>query len=104
MLNLQGEEPWAVYIAPYKQIRTLEANALYWALVDEVKAATGHSRNVLHTFLKKEAWGVELAEVNGKAVEVIRSSAKATRGDFGELILHAQELRDRVCTTKSQAG
>jgi hypothetical protein len=104
MLNLQGEEPWAVYIAPYKQIRTLEANALYWALVDEVKAATGHSRNVLHTFLKKEAWGVELAEIDGKAVEVIRSSSKATRGDFSELIMHAQELRDRVCTTKNLAG
>jgi hypothetical protein len=96
-LNLNVPEPWAVYIAPHKQIRTLEANALYWALVAEVCEATGHSKNVIHTFLKKEAWGVEIAEVNGKAVEVIKSSAKADRGEFSELILHAQELRDKVC-------
>jgi hypothetical protein len=95
-LNLTGEEPWALWIGPYKQIRTLEANALYWALISEICEATGHSKNVIHTFLKKEAWGVELAEVNGKTVEVIKSSAKADRGEFSELILHAQELRDKV--------
>lgn len=98
MLNLDTPEPWAIYVAPYKQIRTLEANALYWALVSEVCEATGHSKNVIHTFLKKEAWGVEIAEVNGKAVEVIKSSAKADRGEFSELLLHAQELRDKVCS------
>lgn len=96
MLNLTGDEPWALYIAPHKQIRTLEANSLYWSLVGEICAATGHSKNVIHTFLKKEAWGVEIAEVNGKAIEVIKSSAKADRGEFSELILHAQELRDKV--------
>lgn len=95
-LNLDTPEPWALFIAPHKQIRTLEANALYWALVAEVCEATGHSKNVIHTFLKKEAWGVEIAEVSGKVVEVIKSSAKADRGEFSELILHAQELRDRV--------
>ena len=97
MLNLDVSEPWAIYVAPYKQIRTLEANALYWALVDEVCKATGHSRNVIHTFLKKEAWGVEIAEVNGQAIEVVKSSAKADRGEFSDLILHAQDLRDKVC-------
>ena len=96
MLNLNVEEPWAIYIAPYRRIRTLEANALYWALVGEICEATGHSKNVIHTFLKKEAWGVELAEIDGKAIEVIKSSAKADRGEFSELLLHAQELRDKV--------
>ena len=100
MLKLDTPEPWAVYIAPYKRIRTLEANALYWALIDEVCAATGHSRNVIHAFLKKEAWGVELAEVDGKTVEVVKSSAKATRGDFSDLLMHAQELRDKVCAAQ----
>jgi hypothetical protein len=97
MLNLQTPEPWAIYIAPYKRIRTLEANAKYWALVDEICDALGHSRNVVHTFLKKEAWGVDVVEINGQTVEVIKSSAKADRGEFGGLIDHAQELRDKVC-------
>jgi hypothetical protein len=103
MLKLDTPEPWAVYVAPYKQIRTLEANALYWALISEICEATGHSKNVIHTFLKKEAWGVEIAEVGGKAIEVIKSSAKADRGEFSELLLHAQELRDKVCTV-AQVG
>ena len=100
-LNLDTPEPWALYIAPYKQIRTLEANAKYWSLVDEVCDATGHSRNVIHTFLKREAWGVDVVEVNGKTVEVVKSSAKADRGEFGGLIDHAQELRDKVCTVRA---
>ena len=95
-LNLTGEEPWAIWIGPYKQIRSLEQNSKYWALVDEVCDATGHSRNVIHTFLKREAWGVDVVEVNGKTVEVVKSSAKADRGEFGGLIDHAQELRDKV--------
>ena len=102
-LNLNTPEPWALFIAPHKQIRTLEANALYWALIGEICEATGHSKNVIHTFLKKEAWGVEIAEVGGKAIEVIKSSAKADRGEFSELLLHAQELRDKVCTVREVA-
>ena len=92
MLNLNGEEPWAVFIAPYKRIRTLEANALYWAIVGKICDATGHSKNVIHTLLKKEALGVELAEVNGKVVEAVKSSAKCDRGEFSELVEHAHEL------------
>jgi hypothetical protein len=95
-LNLDTPEPWAVYVAPYKQIRTLEQNALYWALVTEVVAATGHSKNVIHILLKKEALGVECGEIEGKYVEAPKESSKTSRGDFSELILHAQELRDRV--------
>jgi hypothetical protein len=92
MLNLQNQEPWALYIAPYKQIRTLEQNALYWMKVDQIVKATGHSKNVIHTLLKKEAFGVEIADVGGKILEVVKSSAKVDRGVFSELIDHADEL------------
>jgi hypothetical protein len=92
MLNLQVPEPWAIYVAPYKRIRTLEQNALYWAIVGKICDATGHSKNVVHTLLKKEALGVELAEIAGKVVEAVKSSTKVDRGDFSELIFHAHEL------------
>lgn len=92
MLNLEAQEPWAIYIAPYKRIRTLEQNSLYWAVVGKICDATGHSKNVIHTLLKKEALGMECAEVNGKLVEAVKSSAKVERGDFSELIEHAYEL------------
>lgn len=104
MLNLQVPEPWAIFVAPYKRIRTLEQNAKYWAAVGRVCDATGHSRNVIHTYLKKEAWGVELAVVGGKTVEVIRSSAKADRGDFSDLILLAEQLEFDVCNDHGPMG
>lgn len=91
-LNLDVEEPWALYIAPYRQIRTLEANAKYWSVVAAICAATGHSKNVIHIYLKKRVLGIEMAEVRGETFEVIRSSAKIDRGEFSELILGAQEL------------
>jgi hypothetical protein len=92
MLNLQVQEPWAIYIAPYKQIRSLEQNAMYWAKVGEICKATGHSKNVIHTLLKREAFGVEIADVGGKILVVTKSSAKVDRGVFSELIDHADEL------------
>ena len=92
MLNLTTPEPWAIYIAPYKRIRSLEQNAAYWRIVGKICDATGHSKNVVHTLLKKEALGVELAEIAGKVVEAVKSSAKVDRGDFSELIEHANEL------------
>jgi hypothetical protein len=35
---------------------------------------------------------VECADVGGKLVEAVKSSAKVDRGDFSELIEHAHEL------------
>lgn len=92
MLKLDMPEPWAVYIAPYKQIRTLEQNAAYWRVLDLIRMATGHSKNVLHMYLKQQVLGVEQAEIRGKTVEAVRSSAKCERGDFSELIEAAHEL------------
>jgi hypothetical protein len=89
MLKLDTEEPWAVYIA---QIRTLEQNAAYWRVLDAIRKATGHSKNVLHIYLKEQVLGVERAEIRGKTVEAVRSSAKTDRGDFSELIEAAYEL------------
>lgn len=92
MLKIDAENPLAIVILPYKKARTLEQNALYWKIVGQICAATGHSKNVIHTYLRKAAWGVEIADVGGNVVEVVKSSAKAERGDFSDLILHAQEL------------
>ena len=84
------EHPLAMFIGPYKKIRTLEQNAAYWRLVGLVVAATGHSKKTLHEFFKEQAWGKVIEEVAGKAVEYTPSSAKAERGDFSELIEYVQ--------------
>jgi len=86
------ESPLAIWIGPYKKIRSLEANALYWRLVGMVVSATGHTRDTLHTFFKKSAFGVRIEEVGGQLLEVIPSSATVSRGDFSELIEHVQRF------------
>jgi len=91
-LKLDTPEPWGVWIAPAKKLRTLSQNAAYWRVVGQICDATGHSKNVVHTLLKKEALGMEVAEVNGKVVEAVKSSTKVDRGDFSELIDHANLL------------
>ena len=92
MLKLDTPEPWAVFIAPHKQIRTLEQNAAYFRVVDAIRKATGHSKNVIHMYLKEQVLGKEQAEIRGKLVEAVRSSAKTERGDFSELIEAAYEM------------
>jgi hypothetical protein len=91
-LNLDVPEPWAIYIAPYKRIRTLEQNAAYFRVVDAICKATGHGKNVIHTYLKQTYLGVEIADIGGKRVEAVRSSAKVDRGDMSELIEGAYQL------------
>jgi hypothetical protein len=86
------ENPLAVWIGPYKKIRSLEQNALYWKLIGNVSAATGHSRDVLHTFFKRRAFGVEVERIGDVLVEHTPSSAKASKGDFSELIEHVQQF------------
>jgi hypothetical protein len=84
------EKPLALWIGPYKKIRSLEQNALYWRLVGMVAGATGHSRDVLHIFFKRRAFGFQIERVGNDLVEYVPSSAKASKGDFSELIEHVQ--------------
>jgi hypothetical protein len=84
------KNPQAVYVGPYKKIRSLEQNALYWKLVSMVADATGHSREVLHIFFRRRAFGVQMERVGDVVVEYVPSSAKASKGDFSELIEHVQ--------------
>ena len=86
------ENPLACWIAPYKKIRSLEANALYWRLIGVVADATGHDRDVLHIFFKRRAFGVRVEQVGETMVEFTPSSAKASKGDFSELIDHVQKF------------
>ena len=86
------ENPLAIWIGPYKKIRSLEQNAAYWRLVALVANATGHSRDTLHTFFKKSAFGVRIEDIGGQLVEVIPSSASVSRGDFSELIEHVHRF------------
>jgi hypothetical protein len=84
------ENPLACWIGPYKKIRSLEQNAAYWRALGIVCRATGHDRDTLHVYFKRRAFGVRTELVGDQEIEVVPSSAKASRGDFSELIEHVQ--------------
>jgi hypothetical protein len=86
------DKPLAMWVGPYKKIRTLAQNALYWKRVGLVKAATGHSKRALHEYFKEQAFGKVVEEIDGKVVEYTPSSAKAERGDFSELIEYVEQF------------
>ena len=89
-VRLDQERPLGVWIGPYKKIRSLEQNALYWKLIGMVSEATGHDRDVLHYFFKKRAFGYRTESIGDEVIEVVPSSSKASKGDFSELIEHVQ--------------
>ena len=91
-LNLAVNDPWGVYIAPYAKLRSLEQNAAYWRLIGLIRAATGNTKLALHDYFKREVFGITSEIVAGKTVVSIASSAKATKGDFSELIETVQQF------------
>lgn len=86
------EKPLAMWIGPYKKIRTLAQNAKYWQRVGLICKATGHSKIAMHEYFKRLAFGVIVDVIDGKTVEYTASSAKADRGEFSELIEFVEEF------------
>ena len=86
------ENPLAVWIGPYKKIRSLEQNALYWKLIGMVSDATGHGRDTLHFFFKRQAFGIRTEVIGDEPVEIVPSSSAVSRGDFSGLIEHVQRF------------
>jgi hypothetical protein len=80
------ERPLACWIGPYKRIRSLEQNALYFALLRRISEATGHDKDTLHIYFKRKVFGVRIEQVGSDVLEITPSSAKASRGDFSELL------------------
>ena len=85
-----NENPLAVWIGPYRKIRTLSQNALYFRLLKIIADATGNSKGALHAYFKEQCFGKVVETIGGRACEFVPSSAKAERGDFSELIEHVQ--------------
>lgn len=86
------EKPLALWIGPYRKIRSLEQNALYWSLIGRICDATGHSKDTLHHYFKRQAFGVRVEQVGQDMVEVVVSSARVSKGDFSELIEHVHQF------------
>lgn len=81
-----ANEPWAIWIGPFRKIRTLAQNALYWHKVGIIQKATGHDKDALHEYFKRKVLGFKVAVIDGELIERAAESSKSSRGDFSELI------------------
>lgn len=84
--NLSLEELWAVQIEPYKSKRSLEANRRLWALHQLAAAATGHSADELHEFMKLKFLPRKFVKVGGVEREVPARSSSLNTKEFREFM------------------
>jgi hypothetical protein len=87
------DEKMAVLVAPEKRIRTEEQNALLWAEYEPWAAATGFSKEQLHEYCKRRFLGVQIAEVYGERIEVVRSSTKLYTDQFSDFIEAIRQVK-----------
>lgn len=67
-----------VQLSDLRSIRSLEQNRLYWKIVGLIADHSGHSKNAIHTYLKREYLGMEPREVFGQVVEEVPSTTELT--------------------------
>jgi hypothetical protein len=83
-LNLAAQPPWGVWVAPYEKIRSLEANARYWARLKEISDATGHDTEALHIWLKCKFLGRQYIDIGGEVHEAPAASRKLSVKAFND--------------------
>jgi len=88
--GLDEHKPWKVTIAVYRERRSLEQNALLWALYQEVAKETGESADRLHEAMKKKFLPPQHIHINDEILEVPSSSAKLTVEEFSDFVTQVQ--------------
>ena len=88
--HLNLAKPWSVEIKPYRKKRTLNQNAYYWKLMDDIAQAvhdaTGNSKDDLHAFFKAKFLPVKVVDVAGEQRVVPVSITTLNLNEMSDLI------------------
>lgn len=76
------DEVLELTLKPYSPTRSELANRRYFAIVQKIAEHTGHDKDELHSALKARFLGVSTVVLDGKTVEVPRSSSKLKVKEF----------------------
>lgn len=95
---LSAPDGWAVQFAPYEELRSLEANAAYWAWIGEVvdagvQDAEGNpfTADRLHSTLKRAFLGKFIRVMpNGDTEEMEATTTRLTGREFRDYIARCQ--------------
>ena len=81
--NSSGEEA-VISIKPNKMTRTQKQNAMYWAILEQVRKETGNTKDAIHDYCRKEFLETRIEEVASKPVVVLKSTTSLNTKEMGE--------------------
>lgn len=84
--ELPVDGSFRITIEPYRDDKTAEQRGYFHVLLGILSAETGHTVEELKQLVKKEAFGSRFVSVKGREVEVLVSSEKLSRDQYGALI------------------
>tara|TARA_R110001599_G_scaffold300346_3_gene505458 strand:+ start:591 stop:1004 length:414 start_codon:yes stop_codon:yes gene_type:complete len=72
-MNTSGEEA-IISIKPKNMTRSGSQNALYWTIIDQVRAESGNTKDAIHKFCQSEFLESTVEEVAKKPIVVVKST------------------------------
>ena len=90
---------YEVSISPPRKKRTLQANALYWKWIDQIRLhvidTTGqsYSADAMHEWFKSKFLPTEVVEVNGEPIRCRLSTAKLSTKEMSDYM----DMIDKYC-------
>lgn len=81
-LRIDPKKPLQIIVRPFKKKRTLEQNARYWKILEEISNQTGDSAKALHLYCREEFLGKHRYEVMGKVIEEPISTTELNTAQF----------------------
>jgi len=73
-----------ISIKPNKMTRTQKQNAMYWAILEQVRKETGNTKDAIHDHCRKEFLETRIEEVASKPVVVLKSTTSLNTKEMGE--------------------
>ncbi len=80
--NTSGDEA-VISIKPNKMTRTQKQNAMYWAIIEQVRVETGNTKDAIHDHCRKEFLESRVEEVANKPVVVLKSTTSLNTKEMG---------------------
>ena len=80
--NTSGDEA-VISIKPNKMTRTQKQNAMYWAIIEQVRVETGNTKDAIHDHCRKEFLQTRIEEVANKPVVVLKSTTSLNTKEMG---------------------
>lgn len=82
--------PLCVEIKPFKENRSLDQNAAYHAVIQDIARHTGHSHDEIHEIVKFKFLPALEVELPDGEYRVSRSTTRLNRGEMSDLIDQVQ--------------